>query len=255
MSANEEPKHDKEGRLLDPDSGKFNCLANYCRPKLKNLPNPTILAVAILKSINNPGVEVSGASIYHKTIDGCRNLLSGDEPPAIRGDFIVQIRFFRGSREVNENEFYVGFPSDFEEEVILERTQLVNGFGARHMLEALKVQAIQHVLKCAVCKEWIDFMVWAEGEDAVEQVPWDLIREKAEYVVEEEETDIEEKEEKPKKETDKFGRGKRGRKDEDEQKDKSSEQYVVWEDPAEVEAEAEDSWESESEDEDQDMIL
>jgi hypothetical protein len=257
MSATQDPKRDKEGRLLDPDSGKFNCLANYCRPKFKNLPNPTILAVEILKSISNPGVEASGASMYHQAIDGCRNLLFGDDPTAIKGDFIAHIRFFRGSREANENEFYVGLPSDFEGDVILERTLLINGFGARHLPEALKIQAIQHVLKCAVCKEWIDIMIWAEDEDVVGEVPWDLIRERAKYVVEEEETDIEEKEQKPNTQKEDFGRSKGEGKNNDEQKDKSSEQYVVWEDPAE--GEAEDTWgresEDEDEDEDEDIIL
>jgi hypothetical protein len=70
----------------------------------------------------------------------------------------------------------------------------MDGFGARHLPEALKIHAIQHILKCEICKEWIDIMVWAGDEDVIGEVPWRMIREKAGYVIEEEETDFEENE-------------------------------------------------------------
>jgi hypothetical protein len=74
----------------------------------------------------------------------------------------------------------------------------MDGFGARHLPEALKIHAIQHILKCEICKEWIDIMVWAGDEDVIGEVPWRMIREKAGYVIEEEETDFEENEDESK---------------------------------------------------------
>lgn len=195
MTDTDEPKYDKQGRLLAPDSGKLNCLVNDCEPRLESLPNPEILAVEVLRDVSLPPTEKPWPSLYHQAIAECRELCSGGEPSALKGDFLVHKQTFNGSRNATDNEFYVGLPKNFEADVEPRRTRLVDGFRARHLPEGLKIVAIQHILTCGICEAWMDIMVWTEDENAVGEISWDIIRTKAEYVIEEEDTDIEDEEE------------------------------------------------------------
>jgi hypothetical protein len=71
----------------------------------------------------HPSLPSMGSGVFCsracQAIAGCRELRFGKETSALKGDFILHIRLFRGSREANDNEFYVGLPRDFEGDVSL----------------------------------------------------------------------------------------------------------------------------------------
>ena len=74
------------------------------------------LAVKVLRGINIPPAEKPWPTMYHQAIAGCRELRFGYDTSALKGDFIVHTRLFKGFREANDNKFYVGLPRDFEGE-------------------------------------------------------------------------------------------------------------------------------------------
>lgn len=188
MAHTMKPKYDTRER--DTDSGKLGCLVNNCDAASDHLPNPVILAVEVLRGVSIPPGEEPWPTLYHQAIARARQLCCGIELLALRGDFILHIRKLRGSRKADENYFYVGLPESFEGDIGLHRTRLVDGFRAQILPEALKIHAVQHVLKCSVCQEWMDIMIWAEDEGLMGEFAWRLIRAKAKYVIENEDTDV-----------------------------------------------------------------
>lgn len=113
MVADNPPRFDGD-RGLDEDSGKMKC---WCSGEGIKTFVPAITPNVLIPSA--PEGSNNQPDLYHCAVLFYGWMLSDDDPDlheAFRGDFLVRLQKFKenGGPASDWNEYYVGFPADFQ---------------------------------------------------------------------------------------------------------------------------------------------